>query len=162
MTYFESSPIRCRSGFTFIEIVGVLILVGILVAGVAASLPNSNAALEEDANQLTAHLRYAQVQAQADIYQWRLIFTDASTYELGPIILPGAGFAPQPVPGGSGTQGTLTDGVTVAAGTVIRFDSWGRPMDNSGNLLGANQIVTLTQGGRSQSLTILVETGLIQ
>ncbi len=162
MTALKSPTTRRRNGFTLIEVIAILVLLGVLVAGVRSVLPASNVALAAEVDRLGSHITYAQVQAQTDIYQWRLIFTDASTYELGPIILPGAGFTPRPIPGGAPTQGVLADGVTTTAGTVIRFDSWGRPMDDNGNLLSAHQTITLTQGGQSLSLTILAETGLVQ
>jgi MSHA pilin protein MshC len=157
----ESLSERRRSGFTIIEIVAVLILLGVLAVGAVSVLPQSNAALATEADQLASHLRYAQIRAQADTYQWRLVFTNAQTYQLGPVVVPGAGFTPAIIPGAGATQRTLTPGVTTTAGTVIRFDSWGRPMNDAGALLGADQTITLTQGGQTATVTIRSGTGLI-
>jgi hypothetical protein len=55
----------------------------------------------------------------------------------------------------------MTDGVTATVGTVIRFDSWGRPLNDAGVLLGADQTITLTQGTQSRVITIRAGTGLI-
>lgn len=150
---------RCR-GFTLIEIIAILVLLSIIAVGAVSILPASNARLAKEAGRLSSHLRYAQIRAQADTYQWRLVFTNANTYRIGPVVVPGAGFTPGIVPGG-GTQGTLTDGVTTTSGTVIRFDSWGRPLNDAGTLLGADQTITLTQGTQSRNITIRAGTGLI-
>ena len=150
-----------RSGFTLIEIAAVLIVLGVLAAGALSVLPRNEAALVTEADRLAFHLRYTQIRAQADTHQWRLAFIDNQTYQLGPVVIPGAGFTPAVVPGTGGTQRTLTDGVTAPAQTVIRFDSWGRPLSDAGVPLGADQIITLTQGGRNAAVTIHAETGLI-
>lgn len=150
-----------RGGFTLIEIIAVLLLLGILAVIAGNALPNSNASVVTQANRLSAHLRYAQIRAQADTYQWRLVFTDASTYQIGQVVVPGAGFTPSVVPGTATTQGILTDGVTAPAGTAIRFDSWGRPLSDAGALLATDQTITLTQGALSESITIRAVTGFI-
>lgn len=155
------SPHRRRSGFTLIEIAAVLILLGVLAAGALSVLPRSDAALATEADRLAFHLRYTQIRAQADTYQWRLAFIDSQTYQVGPVVIPGAGFTPAIVPGTGGTQRTLRDGVTVPAQPVIHFDSWGRPLSDAGVPLGADQTITLTQGDRNVAVTIHAETGLI-
>ena len=157
----RASSYRHRSGFTLIEVVAVVLLLGILATGVLSVLPRSDAALATEADRLRSHLRYAQIRAQADTHQWRLAFLDAQTYELGPVVIPGAGFTPSIVPGTGATQRTMTDGVTTDPGTVIRFDSWGRPLNDAGTPLGADRTITLTEGGRNATVTIHAETGLI-
>ena len=148
-------------GFTLIEIIAILVLLSIIAVGAVSILPASNSRLATEADRLSSHLRYAQIRAQADTYQWRLVFTDATTYRIGPVVVPGAGFTPGIVPGAGGTQGILTDGVTTTSGTVIRFDSWGRPLNDAGTLLGADQTITLTQGTQTRNITIRAGTGLI-
>jgi prepilin-type N-terminal cleavage/methylation domain-containing protein len=161
VTYFKQDTAQCRSGFTLIEVVATLILLGILALGVVSVLPSSNVTLATEADRLSSHLRYAQIRAQADTYQWRLVFTDTTTYQIGPVVVPGEGFTPGIVPGTGAMERTLTEGVTASAGTAIRFDSWGRPLSDTGVLLDADQTITLTEGARNQSITILAETGLI-
>jgi hypothetical protein len=138
-----------------------MILLGILAVGAVSVLPDSNVSLATEADRLSSHLRYAQIRAQADAHQWRLVFTDTTTYQIGPVVVPGAGFTPGIVPGAGAPQGTMTDGVTATAGTVIRFDSWGRPLNDAGVLLGADQTITLTQGAQTRDITIKAGTGLI-
>lgn len=161
MTQLQCHPVPRRRGFTLIEVMAVLILLGLLALGVMSILPSSNAALTTEADRLRSQLRYVQLRAQADVYQWRVVFTDATTYQIGPVVIPGSGYSPRVVPGTGETHGTLTGGVTTTAGTVVRFDSWGRPMNDSGNALLTHQVITLRDGERSESITIMAGTGLI-
>ena len=161
MKDFESTKNQHPSGFTLVEALSVLVLLGILAAGVISIIPASAPNLVAEADRLKSHLRYVQIRAQADIYEWRVIFTDASTYQIGPMVVTGQGFIPKTIPGSNSTEGTLANGVATTSGTVIRFDSWGRPMDDDNTLLSADQTITLTGGGQSETITIQVETGLI-
>ncbi len=161
MTHLKQYPAQYRGGFTLVEAVATLVLLGILGGGVVSVLPGSNVTLTAEADRLSSHLRYAQIRAQADSYQWRVVFTNTTSYQIGPVI-PGAGFTPGIIPGAGAMEGNLAEGVTTPAGTVIRFDSWGRPWSDAGTLLGADQTIILTDGARNQSITILAGTGLIQ
>ena len=151
MTHLKQYPAHFRGGFTLVEAVATLVLLGILGGGVVSVLPGSNVTLTAEADRLSSHLRYAQIRAQADSYQWRVVFTNTTSYQIGPVI-----------PGAGAMEGNLAEGVTTPAGTVIRFDSWGRPWSDAGTLLGADQTIILTDGARNQSITILAGTGLIQ
>lgn len=139
----------------------MLTLIGALAAIGVGMMPQSNAGITSEANRLASHIRYTQLRAQSDIYSWRLVFTDDQTYELGPVIIPGPGYTPSTVPGSGANLRTLTNDIKATAGTVVRFDSWGRPTDDNGNVLANDQIITLTQGDLSQTITILANTGLI-
>lgn len=144
------------------EILTVLILMGILAAIVMSILPGSTVNLTKEADRLSSHLRYAQLRAQSDTYQWRVIFTDTTTYEIGPMVVTGRGFTPGTIPGTDSTEGVLSEGVTTTSGTVIRFDSWGRPLTDFGTLRTTDQTIILTGGGLTQIITIQAETGLIE
>jgi prepilin-type N-terminal cleavage/methylation domain-containing protein len=164
----KSHTAQRRRGFTIIEIVGVLVLLSIIAVGAVSILPASNVSLAGEANRLSSHLRYAQIRAQADIYQWHLVFIDDTTYEIGYWKIPGEGFKRQIVPGAGGgaLQGTMTDGVTATVETVgtvgtdrIQFDSWGRPVPDE---TGAVPWITLAQEGQpDRDITIRAGTGLI-
>ena len=151
------------SGFTLIEIMATLILLGVLAVGAVSVLPGSNVSLVTEADRLSSHLRYAQIRAQADTYQWRLWFEDSTTtYKIGPVVVPGAGFGlGDIIPGtGGARERTLTNGVTTVSGTTIHFDSWGRPVSDAGALL-PEQTITLSRAGQTRDIKIKAGTGLI-
>ncbi len=150
------------TGFTLAEILTVLVLVGILAAIGFSATGNSKANLSSEVEELKSHLRYAQIRAQADIYSWRLVFTNDRTYQIGPVVIPGQGFTPDIVPGTNATRRILPEGITATSGTAIRFDSWGRPLNDAGFLLFSDQTIALTEGDKTQDLTILTNTGLIR
>ena len=136
-------------------------MLSVLAIGVVSVIPNSSVSLSAETDRLSSHLRHAQIRAQADVYQWRVVFTNTQTYQIGPVVVPGAGFTPTIVPGTSATSRSLTDGVVTTSGTVVRFDSWGRPLSDAGALLAADQTITLTRGTQSQTITIEAGTGMI-
>ena len=148
-------------GFTLVEIIAVLVLLGILAFGILSFASDTRTGLSAETNRVKSHLRYAQIRAQADIYEWRLVFTDTQTYQIGPVVSPGGGFTPQIIPGTNETQRTLENGVTVSANTTIRFDSWGRPLTDGGMPIGASQTMVLSDGVRAQDILITAQTGLI-
>jgi Tfp pilus assembly protein FimT len=144
-----------------LEIITVLVLLGIASIIVVSAFPKSDAGLVSEVDRLKSHLRYAQIRAQSDTHEWRLVFSDDRTYQIGPVVIPGAGFTPDVVPGTGATERLLEDGITATSGTAIRFDSWGRPLTDGGTPLFSNQTITLTAGDQSRSITIQAQTGLI-
>ena len=161
MPCYKTHRVSRRSGFTLYEIVGVLVLLSVIALGVLSTLPNASSSLPAEIDRVSSHLRYAQIRAQADIYQWRLVFTSTTTYQVGPVVIPGAGFTPVNIPGTGATSATLSDGIATTSGTAVRFDSWGRPMSDAGALLATDQTITLTRGSESMTITIEAGTGLI-
>ncbi len=160
----QSNPSKAhsRQGFSLIEVVAVLALLGIVAAGYKRILPDFNIDLSKETDRLTSHVRNAQVRAQADTYEWRVVFTDATSYQIGPVVLPGPGFTPRVIPESGQLQGLLKNGVTASPGFMVRFDSWGRPLNDAGVPFSSNKTVTLRAGAETQSFTILAHTGLIQ
>lgn len=144
------------------EVLTVLILLGVMAASVLGIKPSSNADVSAEADRLRSHLRYVQLRAQADIYDWRLVFINSRDYRLGPVVITGRGFTPSAIPGTTQKRGTLGNGLRTNSGTVIRFDSWGRPLTDFGSLLTTDQTITLTGGGESRTITIRAGTGLIE
>jgi len=151
-----------RKELTIIEVLSVLVLMTVIVAGVVNLLPNSQVALATEANRTRSHLRHAQLKAQADVYHWRLAFKDAQTYEIGPVVIPGAGFTPTLIPGSNATERTLPDGVVADPNFGVRFDSWGRPLNDAGMLSSSDISLSLSDGDGSEEISILAGSGLIR
>jgi prepilin-type N-terminal cleavage/methylation domain-containing protein len=144
-----------KKGFTLIEVIALLIILGI-VAAVAASRGMSNeSGLIAQADIVKSHLRFAQLKALSDdIDTWSIVFT-SSSYSLscsGTIL---GNNCPATINLPSENSGTHTFPTGVAASPVtVTFDSWGSPGT-------ANVTVTLTQDSISKPITITNNTGYI-
>lgn len=104
MSRGEANPRRAIfRGFTLVETLTVLILVGVLAGIMFLQTSRIEVGLSSEVDQLKSHLRYAQAKAQADIHAWRLVFINNETYQLGPVVTPGPGFTPSVIPGSNGT-----------------------------------------------------------
>ena len=150
------------AGFTLIETIAALVLIGILTAVIFSQKNQIDAEFTREIDTLKSHLRHAQLRAQNDVYPWRLVFSSSSSYQLGPVISPGDGFTPSLIPGTQENQRNLGENITTTSGTVIHFDSWGRPTTETGTLLSSNQNIILSKNGVSKTITIVANTGLIQ
>jgi MSHA pilin protein MshC len=157
--------VRNNSGFTTIELIVVLSIIGILGAVVIVlSLGNDNIRVLAEARALRANLRFAQAKAMTDSINpatWNRVLWGlnlaANSYSLEKndatpnpaVILPGCNTAAYSLPGG----------VTITGGTGrIRFDYRGRPVDAAGNPLNSNTVITLSGGA---SITITQDTGFV-
>lgn len=147
-----------RTGFTLIEILSVLALLGILAAVALFSQNRSSAPVAAEAAQLAAHLRYTQTRALADIAPWRLEFPNSSSYRIS---RPDG--TPVRLPGDTQTVRSFPAGITlVASPTEVRFDSWGRPVTAAEAVIGTDITLTLTDGETQIAIPISAGTGLIR
>jgi prepilin-type N-terminal cleavage/methylation domain-containing protein len=149
-----------QCGFTMMEIIAVLVIIGI-IAVVAVSLMSSTTAydLPSQVEVVKNHLRYAQIRAMNTDTIWGINFNSATTYYL----FQGIGSTtPVQIPGENGAtinlaakKSSLT--ITPPTGGVVAFDSYGRPLNNSGTLLTADVTVATTGG----NITVTKNTGFI-
>ncbi|MEO5359140.1 MAG: prepilin-type N-terminal cleavage/methylation domain-containing protein [Nitrospirota bacterium] len=140
-----------EKGFTLIEVVALLVVVGVLAAVVISysSTPETYQVVSE-LETLRTHLRYAQLKAMSHLNgtTWG-ISVGGSSYQL---YNNGAASA-IPLPGDTTATHTFPSGVT-ATTTTITFDDWGSPGT-------ADITVTLTKGGYSQSIRVTKNTGFM-
>ncbi len=155
-------PIQtAQRGFTLIELVVVLLLVGVLMAVGMPRFFNQLTFLEWGfSDELGEALRFGQKLAVATGCDTQVTIT-AGGYQLNQRVncSSGAFTLPVQLPGSDGTgyQGAAPGGVTLAA-TTLYFDTLGRPRDSSsGNLLTASTSVTVG----SRSLTVEPQTGYV-
>lgn len=168
-----------RSGFSLMEIVVVLLLLGIVSAVAISKYSTSNISAATEADLFKASLRYAQQRAMGDISTWGItvagnglsysLFTNNPDLKTSPV-LPGVG---------ANTR-NLSTGVTVsvsdAVGQDIIFDYRGRLVGSGGAgnnagkeylkaaplaVYGQNVTVTFT-GDTGKAMTIYAKTGFAQ
>jgi len=142
---YSRQPDR-TGGFTFLEVIAVLVIIAILAVVAVARFTDAGAESAAAANTLKAHLRYAQLRAMGDIVPWGIRFT-GSSYTLE---RDGAE-APVNLPGENGRTKSL-ENVTISSPGEVTFSSaFGRPEPEG---------LTITIGSRS--IVIEPETGFIE
>ena len=152
-----------QKGFTLIELVIILVLLGIVAVFVAPRLgnvPSMNAAALSD--KLRADIRYAQNLAMTRNQRGRVTFRNAPNgYDVT------LGGNPVIDPAGSGNLSVTLNtgnyvGISIAiptgfSGNYVEFDSMGVPYD-SGGALAAAKSVTVANG---QTVTVTPQTGAV-
>mgnify|MGYP001335431434 FL=1 len=147
-----------KDGFTMIEVIAVLVIMGILSAVVAVKMSNTSAIdLASQVEAVKGHLRYAQTRAMnSNLVAWGINFNSTTSYYL----FQGAGSAtPVQLPGEDSATISLTakkSGLTITP-VRVTFNEFGSPCDASGTPLTADVTVT-TSGG---TITITKNTGFI-
>jgi len=151
--------LRNNSGFTIIELLTVIALLGIL-AGIALVSMGDPQGLQDiaEAEALKANLRFTQSKAMSDLPGniWSLDITAAD------YTIQRNGGVPNPpvnLPGSDSGTYTLPSGVSVTGGTgLVRFNFRGQPIAANGSpLVGP---LTITVYG-ADPITVTQETGFI-
>ena len=150
----DSTSSKQQSGFTLIELVTVLILLGILASSLYLRGSHSSATLNAQADQLARTLRHAQSLSLAQGRSLTLDVQGATNYVVSD------GVATITDPQGVVQTYTLVNGVTLA-GSDLDFDSLGRPIDATDNLITAARTWTLSVNGSTASVRVEPLTGFV-
>ena len=148
-------------GFTMLEVIVVLIILGIITAFVVSRSTNISAELSSETGIIKTHLRYAQCMALAnDIYSWRITLSSGSPdyYTLSKINKSDSTETnPINLPNEDSPTHTLPSGISITSGLgTVTFDEWGSPGTTT-------QSITLSDGaGNSETITITKNTGFIE
>ena len=160
------SDARARLGFTLLEIVAVLLLIGVLTIVAVNRISNDTDAIVE-ADALRSALRYAQSRAMADVYTWGIVFSSGSYRVFGDnpnvtAILPGQGGDTRNLPS------DVSMGWSLATGNTVYFNWRGQPVtsaivnsSDAQNPATVSQTITLTQSGHNVVVTITPYTGFV-
>jgi prepilin-type N-terminal cleavage/methylation domain-containing protein len=150
-------------GFTLIELVIVMGIVGILGALVLVAWPGDSISIEAQAQQLMGDVRYIQFLSMSGYQRYRINFSGAS-YSLTE--LDGVTAVNHPATGSNII--TLDPAITLSTTNVpngyLVFDSKGAPYtDNAlpGVALAVNATLTLTAGAETRTVTIIPTTGKV-
>jgi hypothetical protein len=149
----------------------VLIVMAIMATFILTrATPGSNDLIAQT-EILKSHLRYAQIRALNDTVPWGIHIPDAGSYILyrnnavakdnagKDIMLPGETPKTPPAPQTHTFEGGVT--VTSGVGTTFNFNEWGTPVDAGGAPIASAQMITLSQGTTTNSITITKNTGYI-
>ena len=154
--------IRNNQGFTWVELIVVMVILGIISAVVLSGMVSSDTELAARTEVIKTHLRYAQSRAMNSNTVWYIKFS-GNSYSLykkdggaDPTLLPGADSSTVVLPGSISIDYGIID--------VVSFDGLGKPCtDSSAQVAQASdRSLTITAGSDSRIITITKNTGFIQ
>lgn len=148
------------AGFTFLELVIVILIVGIVSVTVYNQFPAPSINVEYELRRVLNDIRFTQAMSMASGQRYRWVRTSTTSYQ----ILNQSGSAVV-FPNGSTTMtlssvsfGTLTN----LPSNLVAFDSQGTPYTDTGTpgtALASTASIPLTTGSYSHAVTITAQTG---
>lgn len=162
--HFRSLKRDPRAGFTVVEFIATLLVLGILAAFIIPKANPGESTAVNDMNVLRAHIRYVQLKAMSDVVPWGLdIGSDSYSLEIDGVVA--TAVDQQRLPGvNTITHAFETDGLSVTP-LRIAFDNRGRPVNPATEtVVGADQTITasLSGGDAPPSITVTQQTGFLQ
>ena len=142
-----------QPGFTLIELVVVLVLLGILAAYVAPKFDSGESTTLSQAELLAQNIRHAQAIAVA---QHKTLTVDVAGGSYS--VKEGAAIINDPR-SGSAFSVSLEEGVTSSTGSVD-FDYMGRPL-SGGSFISSATSFTLASGAASSTVSVTPVTGFV-
>jgi len=153
--------IKDQNGFTMIEIISVLVIIGIISAVALARMSSTrDYNVISQVEVVKTHLRLAQSRAMNSSRVWGINISGSSTYSMfdngnvANVIR---------LPNQNADNVTLPDGMTITTG-IVSFNPWGKPYTDAAGTAAQNatRIITLTnKSGDARNITITANTGFI-
>ncbi|MBF0225587.1 MAG: type II secretion system protein [Desulfobacterales bacterium] len=139
-------------GFTMLEVIVVVLLIGILSSFIIGRSMDNYAELISEAETLKAHLRYAQYLSLVNDVNFWGINLNANSYSFERNGAATNVF----LPGENSPVHTITSGIVVSSGIGhISFDNWG----STGT---SNTVITLSSSSNNYQVIITKNTGFIE
>lgn len=157
-----------RQGFTLLEVVVVLILMGVLAAVAVAYVGNSSADVAGRTESIKSHLRYAQARAMSSgpLYDnqqvWGIGFLGNAYYFFHCTDIQNCDPSQRQIriPGQPVIIDLSQDSISVTGNQTVAFDRLGRPFSDV-SLSSPASNLTVSGSGHSRAITITPETGFI-
>jgi len=154
-----------KRGYTFFEILVVLVLASIVLVIVISRISTTNVELTAQSEVLKTHLRYAQAAAMSTDTVWGLHCDNASTYWL---------FRDGSIANRIHLPAEDNDAIDLASAGfsleafTLAFDSWGIPYTDAGATPGQELTggapeadITLSRSGSSKTISVTPNTGFV-
>jgi prepilin-type N-terminal cleavage/methylation domain-containing protein len=148
---------KCRRGFTAIEVIAVLIIIGVLAAVIVARYwGTSSYSVPAVAEEVKNHVRYAQTRAMSTNVIWGVFFISNTQYTIYRNGNTGSTNWVSPPGADSNTMNLSSPGVTlgVTANDVVSLDDWGRPCTDAAGTTLQTMARSITVTGGGQTVTI--------
>lgn len=151
-------------GFTLIELVTVIVILGIISVFIATRGPSLNSDLAARQSELRAQLRYLQLTAMKNgVATYLGLKCDGTNYWAFSGTTPAAVATYLSLPGETAKTISLSGkGMTGVTAFTISFDKYGIPYTGDTQIkLAASTNISITAGGGTGSLTVTPETGFV-
>ena len=146
-------------GFTLIELISALLVIGIVAAVVVSRVGTSNNEVIARIEVVKSHLRYAQSRAMNSELIWGIRFNGSSYW-----LFKDSDITKKVTfPAEDSDTVTMPSGMSVGT-EIVSFDSWGKPYtDASGTSLQTNdRTITFLPSLTNHAIIITKNTGFIQ
>ena len=153
--------LRNQSGFSFVEIVVVIVLIAVFAAVAIVRHNFQDPTLAAQSQVFKAHMRYAQTRSMGTDSIWGIKYqVDGDTRSYWLFKQPDSDTR-IPLPGETDDHVRLDSmGIVISQGSFeLEFDGWGRP---SSSLTGGDTLtLDLTKSGDSEQVLVIRNTGFI-